>query len=62
LIRYDTGKDKKKILRDVYSAIAYSDFFSYCINTLPRKIIKISCKISETDNDDDLTSASASNK
>jgi ankyrin repeat protein len=55
LARRDKGKTEDSIMRNVYQAMKTSEFIKYVIEILPKLVIKIVCKISESEKDPDLS-------
>lgn len=55
LARKDRGRSDEVIMKQVYQVLKSSGFIEYCISTLPKLVIKIVCKISETEKDPDLS-------
>lgn len=55
LVRRDRGGTESSIMRNVYQDMKSSEFIKYVIVTLPKLVIKIVCKISESEKDPDLS-------
>ena len=55
LTRRDKGTNDANITRNVYQNMKSSGFIKYVIVTLPKLVIKIVCKISESEKDPDLS-------
>lgn len=51
LARKDKSKDLDKIMINVYQSLNTSGFMRYCLEIMPRQVVKIVCKISEGEND-----------
>jgi ankyrin repeat protein len=49
--RQDKGRIRNKTAMNVYGALESSGFINYCINTMPKQIIKVVCKIAEREKD-----------
>jgi hypothetical protein len=54
LARRDRGRSEAKIMRNVYEAMKSSEFIKYCVEVVPRQVIKITCKISSAEKDPDI--------
>jgi len=55
LVRRDKGKTDSVIIKNVYQAMKSSGFNKYVLETLPKLVIKIVCKIYESEKDPDLS-------
>lgn len=55
LARKDKGQAESAIMRNVYRAMVTSEFIKYCMETLPKLVIKSVCKIAESEKDPDLS-------
>jgi ankyrin repeat protein len=55
LARRDRGRDKELIMRNVYRILSDSEFIKYCVEVVPRQIIKVTCKISSSESDPDAS-------
>lgn len=55
LARRDRGRPEVAVMRNIYQAMKTSEFIKHCIQVLPKQIIKVVCKISESDKDPDLS-------
>ncbi len=56
LVKYDRGEETSEKLQKTFKTLQSIDFINYCIKVLPLKVIKISLKISEGENDPDMSS------
>ena len=53
LARRDKGRRTEDIMRNVYEAMKSSEFIKYCVEVVPRQVIKTTCKIAATEKDPD---------
>lgn len=53
LARRDKGRTESTIMRNIYQAMKSSEFIKYCIETVPRQVIKTTCKIASSEKDPD---------
>ena len=51
LAKQDTGETSNSIARNIFMSMKTSGFIAYCMDSLPQQIIKIVCKIYESEKD-----------
>jgi hypothetical protein len=55
LVRRDRGTADEQTIKNVYNSMKLSKFVKHCMETVPRQTIKVVCKISEGEKDQDVS-------